>query len=224
LRMRFDPDMVVTINKSFKDKSSHGKFSRGESNFSKYVEVYRELLLLNEENNLATTLKNIQELLSFSEKIFSSSAVAETFLYFCLHGASTAWVLQNELNLPEATVYRAMKRLRALGIVVPALKVSKVKNSKGGPRPTVWSLERSSTQEISRALKVHYQMLSPKYRVAEEVAQTILDQYISTRKASKISYREIVIQIKEMRVPFSAPDIAELAAKYLHEKGVKVWR
>jgi len=27
-----------------------------------------------------------------------------------------------------------------------------------------------------------------------------------------------------MRVPFSAPDIAELAAKYLNEKGVKVWR
>ena len=220
---RFDQDMVVTINKRFRDKNS-AKFSRGESNFGKYVEVYRELLLLNEENNLATTLKNIQELLSFSEKIFSSSAVAETFLYFCLHGAATAWVLQNELNQPEATVYRAMKRLRALGIVVPALKISKVKNSKGGPRPTVWSLETASTQEISRALKLHYQMLSPKYRVAEEVAQTILDQFVSSREASEISYREIVIQIKEMRVPFSAPDIAELAAKYLNEKGVKVWR
>ena len=220
---RFDQDMVVTINKRFRDKNS-AKFSRGESNFSKYVEVYRELLLLNEENNLATTLKNIQELLSFSEKIFSSSAVAETFLYFCLHGAATAWVLQNELNHPEATVYRAMKRMRALGIIVPALKVSKVKNSKGGPRPTVWSLEAASTQEISRALKLHYQMLSPKYRVAEEVAQTILDQFVSSREASEISYREIVIHIKEMRVPFSAPDIAELAAKYLNEKGVKVWR
>jgi hypothetical protein len=212
--------MVVTINKHFRDKNS-AKFSRGESNFGKYVEIYRELLLLNEKNNLATTLKNIQELLSFSEKIFSSSAIAETFLYFCLHGAATAWVLQNEL---EATVYRAMKRLRALSIIVPALKVSKVKNSKGGPRPTVWSLEAASTQEISRALKIHYQMLSPKYRVAEEVAQTILDQYVSCRETSEISYREIVIQIKEMRVPFSTPDIAELAAKYLNEKGVKVWR
>jgi hypothetical protein len=91
--------------------------------FTKYVEVFRKLLLLNEKNDLATTLKNIQELMSFSEKIFSSSAVSEAFLYFCLHGSATAWVLQTELGMPEATVYRALKRLRAMGVVVPALKV-----------------------------------------------------------------------------------------------------
>ncbi|UCD45259.1 MAG: hypothetical protein JSV27_01805 [Candidatus Bathyarchaeota archaeon] len=195
-----------------------------ESNFLKYIEVYRRLLLLNEENNLASTLKNIQELLSFSEKIFSSSAVAEAFLYFCLHGASTAWVLQNELNQPEATVYRALKRLRSLNIVVPALKVSKVKKSKGGPRPTVWALEGASTKEVARAMRLHYQMLSPKFRVAEDVAQTILEEYISKRQVSEISYKEIVIQVKELRIPFRTPDIADLAANYLHEKGVKVWR
>jgi len=163
-------------------------------------------------------------LLSFSEKIFSSSAVAETFLYFCLHGAATAWVLQNELNQPEATTYRALKRMRSLRIVVPALKISKVKSSKGGPRPTVWSLEKASTDEISKALKLHYQMLSPKFRVAEDVAQTILDEYIDKRKILEITYKEIVIQVKELKIPFRTPDIADLAANYLNEKGIKVWR
>jgi hypothetical protein len=206
------------------DKKSTHKISRGESNFRKYVEVYRRLLLLNEENNLATTLKNIQELLSFSEKIFSSSAIAEAFLYFCLHGASTAWVLQNELNMPEATAYRALKRLRCLGIVVPALKVSKVRNSKGGPRPTVWALEGGSTEEVARALRLHYRMLSPKFRVAEGVAQSIMDEYIVKRNVYEISYKEIVIQVKEMKIPFRTPDIANLAADYLHDKGIKVWR
>jgi len=51
--------------------------SKNEYNFAKYVDVYRKLLLLNGKNNLATTLKNIQELLSFGERIFSSSAIAE---------------------------------------------------------------------------------------------------------------------------------------------------
>ncbi len=209
---------------SNKDKTTAESISRPESNYGKYVEVYRRLLLLNEENNLGTTLKNIQELLSFSEKIFSSSAVAEAFLYFCLHGASTAWTLQNELNMPEATVYRALKRLRILKIIVPALKVSKMKNSKGGPRPTIWSLEGASTEEVARAMRIHYQMLSPKFRIAEEVAQTILDEYVSKRNVSEISYKEIIIQVKELRIPFRTPDIAELAATYLHDKGVKVWR
>jgi len=169
-------------------------------------------------------LKNIQELLSFSEKIFSSSAVAETFLYFCLHGSATAWVLQNELSIPEASVYRALKRLRSLGIVVPAIKVSRKRNSKGGPRPTVWALESSSTDEIAKALRLHYQMLSPKFMIAEEVAQTILDEYITKRKVTEVTYREIIIQVKELKMPFRVPDIADLAAVYLNDKGIKVWR
>lgn len=198
--------------------------SNNEYNFSKYVAVYRRLLLLNGKNNLASTLKYIQELLSFGERIFSSSAIAEAFLYFCLHGSATALILQTELNMPEATVYRALKRLRALGIIVPAIKVSKIRNSKGGPRPTVWAITGASTDEISKALKLHFRTLSPKFRVAEEVAQTILDEYVNRRNINEISYREILIHIRELRIPFNKPDIADLAAQYLHEKGIKVWR
>jgi hypothetical protein len=59
------------------DKSrSVGRVAAEESNFVKYTQIFRQLLLLNEKNDLATTLKNIQELLNFSENIFSSPAVA----------------------------------------------------------------------------------------------------------------------------------------------------
>ena len=166
-------DKTLNKNKKRSVRSSGVK----DPNFGKYVDVFRQLLILNEKNDLPTTLKNIQELMSFSEKIFSSSAVSEAFLYFCLNGATTAWVLQCELGMPEATVYRALKRLRAMGVVVPALKVSKVKRSKGGPRPTVWALDSASPDEVSKALRLHYKMLSPKFRVAEEIAQTILEDY-----------------------------------------------
>jgi predicted transcriptional regulator len=205
------------------DKKESIKKSR-KKKYNKYVTVFRKLLLLNEQNNLAITLKNIQELLSFSEKIFSSSSVAETFLYFCLNGAATAWVLQSELNIPEATVYRALKRLRAMKILVPALKVSKMKRSKGGPRPTVWALDEASSEEIAEALKLHYKMLSPKYRVAEDVAQTILEEYSTRGKLEEINYRDIIVQVKELSLPFKTPDVADLAAQYLHERGIKVWR
>jgi len=217
---------TVALDKSInKNKNRTVKDDSGNAtNFAKYVEVFRKLLLLNEKNDLSTTLKNIQELMSFSEKIFSSSAVSETFLYFCLHGAATAWVIQCELNMPEATVYRALKRLRAMNVLVPALKVSKIKRSKGGPRPTVWALESASPDEIAKSLKHHYRMLSPKFRVAEEVAQTILDEYQDSGKPLEIKYREIMGKAKELKIPFKSPDIADLAAQYLHERGIKVWR
>jgi len=217
----------LMLDKEFGDlngRRSLKSVSEVESNFSKYIDLYRKLLLLNEKNNLSVALKNIQELLSFSEKIFSSASAAEVFLYFCLHGAATGWVLQSELNMPEATVYRVIKRLRALGIIDPAIKVSKVKNSKGGPRPTVWALPEAPTEEISCALRLHFRTLSPKYRVAEEVAQTILDEYMSRRKVQEISYREILTHVREMHIPFKTPDIADLAADYLLENGMKVWR
>jgi len=211
-----------SINKN--KKRSVKRANADDANFAKYVDVFRKLLLLNEKNDLATTLKNIQELMSFSEKIFSSSAVSEAFLYFCLHGASTAWVLQCELNMPEATVYRALKRLRAMKVIFPALKVSKVKRSKGGPRPTVWALEKASPNDVAKALKLHYQMLSPKFRVAEAVAQTILEEFQESGAPMEIKYRDIMMKAKELKIPFKGPDIADLAAQYLHERGVKVWR
>lgn len=183
-----------------------------------------KLLLLNRGSNSPNSIIYAQTILSKIRGILGSDSTAEIFAYLCLNGASTAWILQCQLDIPESTTYRALKQLRSLGFITPAMKVSKTKDSKGGPRPTIWVLEGSSADEVSRALKLHYRLLSPKYRVAEEIAQSILDDYITPRQVTEITYREIIIQVKELKIPFRAPDIADLAATYLHEKGVKVWR
>ena len=103
-------------------------------------------LLLDKCDNTSTRI-----VLSKLRSIFASKAISEAFTYFCLHGATTAWTLRNELDMPEATAYRALKQLRILGFIVPALKVSKVRQSKGGPRPTVWAIEGASQEEVTRA-------------------------------------------------------------------------
>ncbi len=77
-----------------------------------------------------------------------------------------------------------------------------------------------SDEEVARAVTLHYRTLSPKYRAAEKVAQTILDEYGG--KATEINYKDIVLRVREMKIPFRGPDIADLAAQYLHEKGIKV--
>jgi len=189
-----------------------------------YREIFRRLLLSDERDNLKRDSRKIDRLFPLCKRIFSSDSVAKVFLYLCLHGAATAWILQVKLNLAEATAYRALKQLRTLNIIKPAVRVPKKTDSKGGPRPTVWAIEGATTEEISEALKLHIKMTSPKYRIAEEVAQTILDNYLSKSRTLEITYREIVLQIKRLRIPFNTSDIAELTAQYLYERGIRIWR
>jgi hypothetical protein len=190
-----------------------------------YSIVYAfKLLLTTRENNAQNSITYTRTILSKVKSIFSNNATAEAFAYFCLHGAATACVLQYQLGMPEPTAYRALKHLRSLKIVVPALKITKNRKSKGGPRPTIWAIEGASPEDIAEALRLHYRMISPKYRVAEEVAQTIIDEYITPRQATEVTYREIIIHVKELKIPFVASDVADLAASYLHDKGIKVWR
>ena len=181
-------------------------------------------LLLKRGSNSLESITYSRKVLSKIRSIFSNDATAEVFVYLCLHGAATAWIIQCQLEKPESTTYRALKHLRSLEAVVPALKTSKTRDSKGGPRPIVWALEGATAEEVAGALRLHYRLLSPKYRIAEEVAQSILKDYITPRQVTEITYREIVIQVKELRIPFRSPDIADLAATYLDEKGIKVWR
>jgi hypothetical protein len=205
-------------------KEKREALSQSERNAIDYREIFRRLLLSDGDNFKMSYQSNFEQLFSLFKKIFAADSVAKVFLYLCLHGAATAWVLQAELNLAEPTAYRSLKQLRTLKIIRPAVKLPKKSDSKGGPRPTVWSIEGATTEEISEALRLHVKMISPKYRVAEEVAQTILDDYLSKKASLEITYREIVLQIKNLKLPFNTPDIADLAAQYLHEKGIRIWR
>ena len=200
-----------------------GVLSPAESDIINYRLVFRRLLLSSEENKSLTEY-NFDKMFLLCKRIFSADAVAKVFLYLCLYGAATAWVVQYKLNLSEPTAYRALKQLRTLKIIRPAIKLPRSSSSRGGPRPVVWSIDGARTEEISDAVQLHARTLSPKYRVAEEAAQTILDKYILKRGSVEISYKEIVLQVRLLRIPFNASDVADLAAQYLHERGIKVWR
>ncbi len=125
--------------------------------------------------------------------------------------------------MPEATVYRCMKTLRSQGFLVPALKVSSGKRSKGGPRPVIWVMGKATPKQVKEALSVHNKMLSPKFRVAEKIANQIFAEYQEAGK-QEINYSDIVRHIKKNRLPFKGSDIPELTARYLHAQGMKVWR
>jgi len=171
-----------------------------------------------------TALDHDRKILAACGRIFRSEQMGQTFLYLCRHGAATAWLLQVQLGFSETGAHRVLKKLKALGIVEPILKVPQRRMRCSGPMPTIWGLVgHCSDEEVARAMTLHYRTLSPKYRAAEKVAQTILDEF-KQDQPMEVKYMNIMHRVRAMKIPYSGPDVADLAAQYLHEKGIKVWR
>jgi hypothetical protein len=184
------------------------------------------IILSNDSIISRSSLATDREILSACGRIFSSPWMGQAFIYLCRTGAVTAWLLQIQLGMPETTSHRVLKQLMALEIVEPVIKMPRRRMKRSGPIPKVWGLRGHYTPEdVAKAINLHYRTLSPKYRLAREVAQSMLTEYLEPRHLKEVSYREIVAYVRgNRRVSFNAPDIAELAADYIHEKGIKVWR
>ena len=199
--------------------------SSGENNSVLKLIQKMKLLFYNEGNNLAERVVAVQELVSFLETIFKSPAATVIFSYLLEQGAATSWLLQVETHLPEATVYRGLKRLRAINVVFAATKVRKGKGMRGGPRPTVWCLQGAEPEKVAQAIIKHNRALSPKYRIAEEFIQDILEPYLRKNShAMGITYLQIISLTRGHTAPFPNRDIAEISATILEDKGIRVWR
>jgi len=158
-------------------------------------------------------------------KILETKDLRSVLFYFIDYGASTALILQQRLKLNESKVYRYIGKLTNLDIIEPAIRMPRETRSKGGPRAVVFKVPDADIVQVNDAISLHRKLLSPKYRVAEELAQILLDEYIEPKGLKEITKREILVWVKERKVLFVAGDIAELMARYLqHERGIKVWR
>jgi hypothetical protein len=169
-----------------------------------------------DEYHLSNSLRNVG-------RILGSEALFKTMWYLLDHGVATSLILQYQAKLSDYMAEWAVRQLKVMGLIQPAIKTSKTSLSKRGPKEIVWMIEGALPGQIRDAILLHQRLQSPKYRLAVELAQTLLDEYTAKGKR-EIAYREIVLRVKELHVPFSTPDIAELTAQYLHERGVRIWR
>jgi len=74
-------------------------------------------------------------------------------------------------------------------------------------------------EQVHRAYQLHLRLRSRKYRLAEELAQTLLEDY----SKRDWTYREILVRVRELRVS-EALDVADLVAKCMSKRGCRVWR
>lgn len=141
--------------------------------------------------------------------------------YFLVYGAATAWTLRFRLSAKKRTVYEALEQLRATGLIIDYHQVPNF--GKKAVPSTVWGIQTASNDQVREAQMLHTRLCSPKYRTAEKVGQTILEEWMN-KGLKEIHYNEIMKEVKELKIPFKGPDIADLTAQFLHENGIKVWR
>jgi len=60
--------------------------------------------------------------------------------------------------------------------------------------------------------------------LAIRVAQTLLVDHPSIESSGETSFRVVVGSITGMCLSFDAVDLAQLTSRYLHKKGIRVWR
>ena len=145
--------------------------------------------------------------------------------HFMDYGAATSLILQQRLKLSASKVYRYIGKLKNLDVIEPAVRMPRERSSRGGPRAIVFKVPDADIVQVTDAISLHRKLLNPKYRVAEELAQILLDEYIEPKGLKEITKREILVFVKKRHVLFVAGDIAELMAQYLqHQRGIKVWR
>jgi len=198
---------------------------KGNNSVYDIIEAFK-LLLYNDRNNLSDSLNRERELVSFCKNVLNSESSIQVFFYFCKNGAATAKILEVQLSMKYQSVYRIIKVLSNLGIIFPVRKIkTTARSKKGGPRCEVWSLTGADNDAVAECIRLHKRCNSPKYRLAEEIIPTILDDFIYRRNVEEVTRRELIQYVKASKlVSFNAHDIVELAIPMIESKGIKVWR
>ena len=182
--------------------------------------IQKMKLLLSESDMPLDRARESQRLLHFFESIFKSGATGAIFMYLLNRGAATSWLLQVNLEIPEPTAYQALKRLRAMRLITPEMKITRKRYGKGGPRPIVWALLTATTDDIAYAIRDHHRTLSPNYRVAEEFMQSLLPEI-----QDKITYKMLLLKAQKLDMSKKRIlEVSELTAIILKEKGISVQR
>jgi len=136
------------------------------------------------------------------------------------HKASTLRILCEELRIPKSSLIWALHELVNLGMIRP---LGEIRNERGRSA-TIYATHDASEEDVKRTRIRHRRLSSPKYRAGERLAQTLLTEYLEKREQPEITFREILLIVREVRLPYNPRDIAEIVARHLSELGVKVWR
>jgi len=178
--------------------------------------------LIQDETNQPSDLKKdsmqLQKILVRHEGIMKSPVRRRVYYWFLENIAATGSLIVAETDIPEASVYNQLKWLKRHGFIEPQGKIKSVK--KGGPKPVLYSLPGASKEDLARTILSVQKANQPTYRLVTELTQLCWEDV----EDMEIQMSKIIGVCRMRSRGFHFLGIADMVAKELHEKEVKVWR
>jgi len=119
------------------------------------LNIFRSLFM---DGDVIATKRRLKQLNDVMQAIFSSPSTGDAFAYLLLNGACTAFSLQEDLGMPEATTFRVLKRLRKIGLIEICMRIAKMREIAGGPRTKVWMLVGTDINIVAKAVSRHIKL------------------------------------------------------------------
>jgi hypothetical protein len=157
-------------------------------------------------------------------EILTNDPYREAAFYGVEEGVLSRDILIAELRFSLAGSTRTILALTSVGFIAPCIVLPRPKSKRGGPRVRLYQTPDATPEQVTKAVELQRRLESPKYVQAMLVTQTLLEDYPVVVSSGETSYKDIVTTIKKMKISYGVPDMAQLASKYLHERGIKVWR
>jgi DNA-binding MarR family transcriptional regulator len=176
-----------------------------------------------ERPELSSVYEHNPKILTDLGRILGDDNLRRISFYALDMGAVTMRIIEKNLGINHTAASRSIQALQCYGILSPAIPIRRPHGVKGGRRVTVYQTPEASNDQVAVACELQRRLESPKYVQAARFAQMLLEEYFSKGR-KEITYRDLLEHVREEKLPFIAADIAELAAQYLVERGVKVWR
>lgn len=154
-------------------------------------------------------------------KIYGSNNYRRIIEYFLDYGASTGVVIQRTLNIDEATTYRIIGFLVDIGVILPSRKIKNIRNTKGGPKATIYQTPDADPEQIARAEEYNARICNPRYVGVVHHVQKIMNEWVAPK--TDIKYIELCDYFRRAGIKDSS-SMADLASREFIHLGIRVWR
>ena len=206
------------------------------------IDIPKKLLLQNESNSIYNKVNGIKllllfynnfaclpdswtdELLSFHEKIVRSKATSRTLIFLCRFKAATMATLMRSLpEIPEATLYRTLKDLMRMGLVVTPVRGGTSRHRRGGPRPRIYAILGYEPENIAKARERDVLSQMPQGVSVERLTQLIMEEYVEPQKPIFVEIKWLRNYLREKARDYYSNNLLELVVyrlQYVHNQRV----
>ena len=195
------------------------------SNLPDYKEMVNQLLLYCCNNVGVGSAKGVERFFRKYKKIVDPTLLTVSY-YIKQHNIVTASFIEEDLELPESTVYVILRKLTKLGIIKKGKAITRRNGTGilGGPRPRTYLWGEVTPEDVIKCRERHFKDSKPGVKEASRITQLIIEEYCTPKQLNEIRFHKIMELVKQEAPEYQPHPIAEEVAFNLHKLEVKVWR